>query len=256
MFEVLKVPMSFTWEIFGDESASYEDCFRMFNPLGKEFEEVSLLWVKALLQLIELLPTHPATWPIFKPLGLDRWEKVAPPDNPTQQSSATGTASGPVPPAAAAAAASKATASPEPVALLPEHPAVEKVQEQQPASQEQQPTTQEQQQPATQEQQPAKQADMKAVPPPVKQQQQQQQPAGVTPSAADSSSTEVNLVEQLSGSHAAADRDLALVRINKVLPWALGVAGFVCLLYVVTRDRGANYNRLPTRQPGGPPARR
>lgn len=41
MFEVLKVPMSFTWEIYGDESASYDDCFRMFNPLGKQhFDEV------------------------------------------------------------------------------------------------------------------------------------------------------------------------------------------------------------------------
>jgi hypothetical protein len=41
MFEVLKVPMAFTWEIYGDESASYDDCFRMFNPLGKaHFDEV------------------------------------------------------------------------------------------------------------------------------------------------------------------------------------------------------------------------
>jgi hypothetical protein len=277
MYEVLKVPMSFTWEIFGDESASYEDCFRMFNPLGKEFGEVSLLWVKALLQLIELLPTHPATWTIFKPLGLERWEKVAPPGNAKQQSPAAGTAVGPVPPAAAAAAGSKAAASPEPVALLPDDPAVEKVQQQQqqqqPATQQQQPATQ-QQQPATQQQQPspevqqqqqqlpasqqqqqqqAKQADTAAVPSPAA----QQQPAGVTPSDADSSSTDVNIVEELKGSsHTAAGHDLVLVRINKVLPWALGVAGFVGLLYVVTRDRGASYNRLPTRQPGGIPARR
>lgn len=45
MFEVLKVPMSFTWEIYGDESASYDDCFRMFNPLGKpRFDEVRRRW--------------------------------------------------------------------------------------------------------------------------------------------------------------------------------------------------------------------
>jgi hypothetical protein len=44
MFEVLKVPMSFTWEIYGDENASYEDCFKMFNPLGQHhFEEVGIL---------------------------------------------------------------------------------------------------------------------------------------------------------------------------------------------------------------------
>eukprot|EP00775_Hariotina_reticulata_P005541 gene5541-5777_t len=64
MFEVLGVPMSFTWEIYGDSSAAYEDCFKMFNPEGKErFEEVVTLWTKALLQLLELLPSHPATWP-------------------------------------------------------------------------------------------------------------------------------------------------------------------------------------------------
>jgi hypothetical protein len=44
MFEVLKVPMSFTWEIYGDENASYEDCFKMFNPLGQQhFEEVRFI---------------------------------------------------------------------------------------------------------------------------------------------------------------------------------------------------------------------
>lgn len=34
MYSVLKVPLSFTWEIFGDPDATFEDCFRMFNPLG------------------------------------------------------------------------------------------------------------------------------------------------------------------------------------------------------------------------------
>lgn len=33
MYEVVKVPLSFTWEIYGDMSAHYNDCFRMFNPL-------------------------------------------------------------------------------------------------------------------------------------------------------------------------------------------------------------------------------
>jgi hypothetical protein len=33
MYEVLRVPMAFTWEIYGDEQATFDDCFRMFNPL-------------------------------------------------------------------------------------------------------------------------------------------------------------------------------------------------------------------------------
>jgi hypothetical protein len=71
MYEVLGVPMSFTWEIYGDEKATFEDCFRMFNPLGKQqFDEVVDMWVKALLHLFELLPTHPATGPVFRNVPL------------------------------------------------------------------------------------------------------------------------------------------------------------------------------------------
>lgn len=36
MYEKLKVPLSFTWEIYGDQNANYNDCFRMFNPLTRE----------------------------------------------------------------------------------------------------------------------------------------------------------------------------------------------------------------------------
>ena len=40
-YEKLGVPLSFTWEIYGDSTAHFNDCFRMFNPLDKEkFEEV------------------------------------------------------------------------------------------------------------------------------------------------------------------------------------------------------------------------
>lgn len=35
MHEVLHVPLAFTWEIFGDFDAPFEDCFRMFNPLDE-----------------------------------------------------------------------------------------------------------------------------------------------------------------------------------------------------------------------------
>ena len=35
MYERLKVPLSFTWEIYGDSKADFHDCFRMFNPLER-----------------------------------------------------------------------------------------------------------------------------------------------------------------------------------------------------------------------------
>jgi hypothetical protein len=78
MYEVLGVPMSFTWEIYGDEKATFEDCFRMFNPLGKQqFDEVVDMWVKALLLLFELLPTHPATGPVFRNVPLAKEDAAA-----------------------------------------------------------------------------------------------------------------------------------------------------------------------------------
>lgn len=41
MFEGLHVPMAFTWEIYGDFKAHFDDCFRMFNPLDKAGVDVS-----------------------------------------------------------------------------------------------------------------------------------------------------------------------------------------------------------------------
>jgi hypothetical protein len=40
MYDVLKVPLAFTWEIYGDESAGFDDCFRMFNPVTRPLFEV------------------------------------------------------------------------------------------------------------------------------------------------------------------------------------------------------------------------
>jgi hypothetical protein len=43
MFERLKVPLSFTWEIYGDSQADFNDCFRMFNPVTQEvFDQVRI----------------------------------------------------------------------------------------------------------------------------------------------------------------------------------------------------------------------
>ena len=41
LYEKLGVPLSFTWEIYGDAAAHFNDCFRMFNPTDlQRFEEV------------------------------------------------------------------------------------------------------------------------------------------------------------------------------------------------------------------------
>jgi hypothetical protein len=40
MFQEMKVPLSYTWEIYGDSKADSNDCFRMFNPIGKKDFEV------------------------------------------------------------------------------------------------------------------------------------------------------------------------------------------------------------------------
>ena len=50
MYEKLKVPLSFTWEIYGDSKADFHDCFRMFNPLKRA--EVSLGLVKPMASQI------------------------------------------------------------------------------------------------------------------------------------------------------------------------------------------------------------
>ena len=36
MYQELGVPLAFTWEIYGDDKAGYSECFRMFNPSGKQ----------------------------------------------------------------------------------------------------------------------------------------------------------------------------------------------------------------------------
>jgi hypothetical protein len=66
MYVTERVPLAFTWEIYGDESAGFDDCFRMFNPLGREaFDKVVSDWVKASLAALELLPTHPEVGAAF-----------------------------------------------------------------------------------------------------------------------------------------------------------------------------------------------
>ncbi|OAY67457.1 hypothetical protein ACMD2_06696 [Ananas comosus] len=54
MHDVAKVPMSFTFEIYGNLSASSKDCFRMFNPVDKiTFDSVINKWCMAFLTLFQ-----------------------------------------------------------------------------------------------------------------------------------------------------------------------------------------------------------
>ncbi|KAL3681307.1 hypothetical protein R1sor_024263 [Riccia sorocarpa] len=57
MYDVLKVPMAFTWEIYGDLKQPEYECFQMFNPVRREsFEEVVSRWSAAFITLTVNLP--------------------------------------------------------------------------------------------------------------------------------------------------------------------------------------------------------
>ena len=54
------VPVAFTWEIYGDTNAHYMDCFRMFNPIGKDKHDAVVRdWVAAGVSVLPMLARHP-----------------------------------------------------------------------------------------------------------------------------------------------------------------------------------------------------
>ena len=85
MYDVLKVPVASTWEIYGDDEAAFEDCFKMFNPTAAteadverneveissapktskkkkrmpSLETVAAAWADGALVVLENLPSHP-----------------------------------------------------------------------------------------------------------------------------------------------------------------------------------------------------
>ncbi|KAK3248801.1 hypothetical protein CYMTET_41750 [Cymbomonas tetramitiformis] len=60
IYERLQVPVVFTWEIYGDQKAHVNDCFRMFNPVSPAgYEDVVSSWVAASFTLLRLLDSHP-----------------------------------------------------------------------------------------------------------------------------------------------------------------------------------------------------
>ncbi|KAL0920608.1 hypothetical protein M5K25_009753 [Dendrobium thyrsiflorum] len=57
MYEIAKVPLSFTFEIYGDPSASSKDCFKMFNPVdAATFQRVINEWCGAFLAMFKAGP--------------------------------------------------------------------------------------------------------------------------------------------------------------------------------------------------------
>jgi len=145
MFEKMRVPLPFTWEIFGDMNADYHDCFRMFNPVSKQqYEDTIALWLRAIFRLLELVPTHPkvaADLAAAKAAGTGQWQ------------TGSGTGSKASPPAAA------------------------KPTEQRPGQQQQQQQTGQQKEAVSQQQQKPEGAKQEVV----GQQQQRQQQAGSPP---------------------------------------------------------------------------
>lgn len=60
IYEKMKVPVVYTWEIYGDLNAPYEDCYRAFNPTSEEaYDAVVKAWAGAPITLVSMLETHP-----------------------------------------------------------------------------------------------------------------------------------------------------------------------------------------------------
>eukprot|EP00850_Spirogloea_muscicola_P019627 SM000195S05274 [mRNA] locus=s195:260344:263559:+ [translate_table: standard] len=57
LFEILGVPIAVTLEIYGDESAHVDDCFRAFNPVNTtDFSRVLKKWTALFVSLLNSLP--------------------------------------------------------------------------------------------------------------------------------------------------------------------------------------------------------
>jgi hypothetical protein len=61
MHDELGVGVVMTWEVYGDDDAPFEDCFRMFNPVTeKGYKRVVDQWTAMVFALLAALPGHPA----------------------------------------------------------------------------------------------------------------------------------------------------------------------------------------------------
>ncbi|CAL5024435.1 unnamed protein product [Urochloa decumbens] len=77
MHDIAKVPMPFTFEIYGDEKASTDDCFKMFNPVDKTtFDRVINKWCMAFLILFEEGLRNLREAQIVSQGALDNWVPI------------------------------------------------------------------------------------------------------------------------------------------------------------------------------------
>ncbi|KAF7817685.1 carboxypeptidase A6 [Senna tora] len=59
MYDIVRVPVAFTFEIYGDETASSKDCFRMFNPTDlSSYNRVLNDWSAALFTIFKMGSYH------------------------------------------------------------------------------------------------------------------------------------------------------------------------------------------------------
>ncbi|KAF7829489.1 carboxypeptidase A6 [Senna tora] len=59
MYDIVRVPMAFTFEIYGDGTASSKDCFKMFNPTDlSSYNKVLNDWSTAFFTIFKLGPYH------------------------------------------------------------------------------------------------------------------------------------------------------------------------------------------------------
>lgn len=57
MYDVVRVPLAFTFEIYGDGTASSRDCFKMFNPTDlASYDTVLNDWSAAFFTIFKLAP--------------------------------------------------------------------------------------------------------------------------------------------------------------------------------------------------------
>ncbi|KAK4752668.1 hypothetical protein SAY87_021466 [Trapa incisa] len=59
MYDIVRVPMAFTFEIYGDGEASSKDCFKMFNPTDfTTYNRVLKDWSAAFFTIFKVAPKH------------------------------------------------------------------------------------------------------------------------------------------------------------------------------------------------------
>ncbi|XP_062018683.1 inactive metallocarboxypeptidase ecm14 isoform X2 [Rosa rugosa] len=75
MFDIVKVPMAFTFEIYGDGAASSKDCFKMFNPTDfGTFNRVLNEWSAAFFTIFKLGPN--LLGENYSKPPLDKWVSI------------------------------------------------------------------------------------------------------------------------------------------------------------------------------------